>query len=835
MVIFNLVFAIVLSIALPTIVEIGAGIKFSNTAMALSKDNAIRQIDKNLKEINLKIKKLEALKKGVGVDKQKKIDEFIAPATSGAGTAGKLTELKIKNEVLKSKIEKSTSATITTSDENEIQAYKEELDAVREGLKTEGFEETAKTGSTKTADDTIDLIRKIAMFISKLLSPLIAINMAIIGALMDNDFIIGDGGSEDGTITKIGDILKMMWIIMRDIVNYLFIVILIIIAFMTVVTAGKLGDSNFEVKTALPKLLVGVVIVNFTWFFYMVIIDIANIATHVVYGIPQSIPGVQNIVVDDRQKCIYDWDRKKGDTMPSCPVSVVGIDISNAGKAKLEEIVTTVQDDTVSTEEDKNNWTTDENGNYVKDMEWAILTMKKFSWDDFNENSIVSLFAYGIAHVEQLPMVTADSKEITDLTVKTLVSFVVAIILIIVLNALLFAMLERVFVIWINLILSPIQVLIWVLRGVFSSVPDMGSDGYLGLSRFIAMAFLPATIGLPLVLGFIMIMVIKSVSISSMEGGLLNNIKGWENLLPNVTDTHQVLWFFMTIYIMWESMNMASNTAKGFSKGIIDKMKSTSEEVGGFIAKTPFHVPIIPFYSKDNKTRKIATADIEPLIESIIGDRSTKSSARARAAARDDKKYLDSSDINKLKSTIGTSKLKTFYNVLKNNPDKTAVQLRSALKKENINEGHIPTLLDIAKNKKEEFYNTMVHNVVKDKNTANRDKFRRGLEKFVTIKGSSNPTTASFNSTSNEYTINFSDGSTGIKLKTDATKKVETTTNNSEFKKLSNNKIKEALEKIAEEDPSHLSAFSTGYTTQNASGVDIKITSSGGTVTVENI
>lgn len=82
-------------------------------------------------------------------------------------------------------------------------------------------------------------------------------------------------GWTNGTLFGLQDYLKEMWILVSNVVYFIFAFILIVIAFMNII--GK-GDQ-WELKSALPKFIVGILIVPFSWFFVQFVLSVSAVLT----------------------------------------------------------------------------------------------------------------------------------------------------------------------------------------------------------------------------------------------------------------------------------------------------------------------------------------------------------------------------------------------------------------------------------------------------------------------------------------------------------------------------------------------------------------------------
>ena len=102
----------------------------------------------------------------------------------------------------------------------------------------------------------------------------------ILQFLLDPDLMFGEGGQDGAFMTKLNDI----WVLSRDLVNIVFAVVLIGAAVYVVVRAKKEIISEYA-----PKFILSVILVNFSWFVPLLVLDISNVAAAAVFGIPSMI------------------------------------------------------------------------------------------------------------------------------------------------------------------------------------------------------------------------------------------------------------------------------------------------------------------------------------------------------------------------------------------------------------------------------------------------------------------------------------------------------------------------------------------------------------------
>jgi len=77
--------------------------------------------------------------------------------------------------------------------------------------------------------------------------------------------------------------MKDIWILISNVVYFIFAFLLIFIAVMNIVGGGK---DKYQLKTAMPKFIVGILIVPFSWFAVQFILSLASFMSTVSLSLP---------------------------------------------------------------------------------------------------------------------------------------------------------------------------------------------------------------------------------------------------------------------------------------------------------------------------------------------------------------------------------------------------------------------------------------------------------------------------------------------------------------------------------------------------------------------
>lgn len=489
-----------------------------------------------------------------------------------------------------------------------------------------GYEQT-QANTTGGTSETAQKLGELASFLVSILTPIVSAEAGLMAFLMDSGFILGDPSADKAddlkSIKDIGQFLNYIWQIIRDLVNYGFIVVLLVIAFMTVISAG--GESvggSFDVKKILPKFVIAVVAVNFTWFGAKVILDVANVATHIVYSIPMSLPDSEKLLEDaikrncenvkqsDEKQCYFITKEivMKGDGSLSQYNDKKGIQSCSEVKdpdirAKCDEIIKSLKGEPV----------------FVFNAGIVELYQKKLkSWDELSSGTIPGILAFSILNVQELGLSRGYEKDLFQVTLKGMVALLVMIIIITVFTAMFFLLLERVIILWINIILSPVAVLLWVLKDTPLSVDS--DNTVLGLKPFLKSAFLPALMGIPLIFGLLLIIVSKETDLRIDQSGLATQISGVDTIIDGISTLHELFFYIMALGSMWVAMKIAEDSAV-FVKPVVEGVSNGVKGVGKFVAKSPLYAPWIPTASTpQNPDGRSSIADLGTPFRRILND-----------------------------------------------------------------------------------------------------------------------------------------------------------------------------------------------------------------------
>lgn len=131
-----------------------------------------------------------------------------------------------------------------------------------------------------TVDTTVDALVTFMNLGIGALTFLITPLIMLAGWLLSPDWTFGD-------IFNLRPILHSLWRLISNVVYVIFGFMLVFVAFANIF--GGENSKAYEMKTILPKLVTGMLIVPFTWFIVSEVLTISNVLTASVIQLPVSI------------------------------------------------------------------------------------------------------------------------------------------------------------------------------------------------------------------------------------------------------------------------------------------------------------------------------------------------------------------------------------------------------------------------------------------------------------------------------------------------------------------------------------------------------------------
>jgi len=394
----------------------------------------------------------------------------------------------------------------------------------------------------------------------------------------------------NGSLFWMSTKFKEVWIMVSNIVYFVFAFILIWIAFMNII--GK-NANQYQLKQALPKFIVWVIIVPFSWFFVQLILSISSLLTVSALTLPSnSFPEYESILwqitiptecvinVKSIWKWSWEWEWKTTDL----------VDCSHSVKKPLSTVV---------------------------------------SWWNINNSIfwIISMYTYGLTGFENSDNIflSESSKftSIADVAIKIIFDWLFIIIYAILMIALWMVLMIRWIYIWIYTMMSPI---FWLMY--FFDKKDWGDWFFakFNIKEFIALAMVPVYTMLALSFGLLFMYVVwewitwwarqweisgQSVTVKTVDDWWTISIwlftlkivwaVSWSNddnfwFLKKIwNEWLWVVWSLILklfgIVVLWWTV-MAAMRSSDITKAIVEPLHQFGTKVWGIMTSAPWNMPI---------------------------------------------------------------------------------------------------------------------------------------------------------------------------------------------------------------------------------------------------
>lgn len=423
---------------------------------------------------------------------------------------------------------------------------------------------TSSSTSTPSSISSSDMVKDLADFLAimiRFLNSLLWPFLIILGDLMDVDMIIGPG--MEGRMI---DIYNQV----RSLVNIAFVLVLIAVAFYNVLGLGG-GEGELAIKTALPKVVLGLVLVNFTLPIGRVLLDVTNVGTNIAFGLPNIVDGydfapeLENFT---NEVCFKGKD----------PASTTGAMLQYSSK-EADKSSVPIQTQFLCAD-------TNEDDKY--DALNSIISTTYFS--DLNKNNLGLIMAVNMGKIGSLGLLKEGTiSSFEDLTVNMI--FVTVMFLVFATSYIVMGivLLTRVVVLWIALALSPLAVLAYVVP----QVKEWAGGGGDMQKKVIKHLISPIIMGVTLSFGYLLMDAWNNTAGSSNALGSLavNNVISAQFLVSGIDDLPKLILAIASVVVVWTGTFAAASDT--FAQGITDGIKGFGDQVKSFAMALPMSLPTV--------------------------------------------------------------------------------------------------------------------------------------------------------------------------------------------------------------------------------------------------
>lgn len=446
----------------------------------------------------------------------------------------------------------------------------------------------AKTASDEAANAAYSSFLSIVLLLQSLLNKILWPILFMIGGLMDNDLIFNHGME-----TR----LFSIWVQIRNIVNILFVVALVGLALYNVLGIGGEGDQ-FSLKAVLPKLIIGIIAVNFSYVAIKIMLDAINLGTTAIFSLPEAVEqGLSVNYKDDNEKNLYQKVVCENLYGPG------GLDPKSE---KVQAILAKegINASDITVESTKNPFICVG----VKLNQSAEKYLQQYGAR--NSALVLAINMGKIAFFDKAAIEGAGS--FAKLSLNVLFSLVLYFVYVFSFVALFIVLIARLIVLWLGVALSPFLMLSMALPAGIKEQLNIVEK-----IQFIKHAFVPLAIAFPMTIGYMMLQAFQGISFAGAEDFSTSVLTtGTLNIgvaTSGLSTLQDLMIAIATVGVVWKGVFDAAEGT--LADSIVQTIKGAGESLGGFIGSAPFkYIPWVPV------TTGSATSNSDMLTPSAIVD-----------------------------------------------------------------------------------------------------------------------------------------------------------------------------------------------------------------------
>lgn len=369
----------------------------------------------------------------------------------------------------------------------------------------------------------------------KLLQQILAISWALLWGLTALVSLLLEPKLTNWAVFNLREYIHETWILVSNVVYFIFAWLLIVISFANII--WKWSWELFELKKALPRFIIGILIVPFSWYIVQFVIGITSFLSASIYMLPFDTIDTKVWKDSILEKSVNNW----------CDERIINLQWESVKISQSWDWWNTSITSSwffVCTKPDK-----------VRTIR-EIITYKNTDWE-ISIGSAIWLYTFWIMEVGTLDKVrTAQFSDLTTLMKlwwKTLFDIVFIIVYLLILIALFLALFVRIIALWIFMSVSPLFWLMFFLQKwkLWEKVEK------LSFKSFIELAMVPVYVAAALSFGLMFLFVI------------------WKGLASNSDNTLKMDQFnvgTVTIKVQWAWWD--SSNGKNFISAVFWEVKS---------------------------------------------------------------------------------------------------------------------------------------------------------------------------------------------------------------------------------------------------------------------
>ena len=387
--------------------------------------------------------------------------------------------------------------------------------------------ETGTQNANQAINSSIDILNWLVAMITFVVQPLIM----FVGWLLSPDWTVGD-------IINLRPVMHSIWVMVSNFVYIIFAFVLVFIAFINIFWKSE----SYAIKKSLPKLIVWILIVPFTWFIVSFTLSVSNILTASVISLSyDSIKKFSPPEYTDKKiipkKIIVDLRENTWATLPASEKT------SDCSKNSSDCMSIT---------------------DLFTNMKWAY--------------NLLPYYAYNIFKIDKLKDISSKQTKDTinktwDIFKKLTFSIVFALIFAILVIAIAYALVTRVFMLWLFAMFSPLFALDFFLGWKWLWKVWETLKNHMSISKFISLAMVPVYVSAALSfwLVFLSFAINNKYDKTGSFATLQKATKDWKQIMEFWENSSKIQLTFIRNYtdgsswIAWDVFD----TGAGFISNII--------------------------------------------------------------------------------------------------------------------------------------------------------------------------------------------------------------------------------------------------------------------------
>lgn len=440
----------------------------------------------------------------------------------------------------------------------------------------------------------LSVILAVQAFLNKLLWPI----LVMIGGLLDNSLLFGSGMESR---------LREIWIPIRNLVNIMFVIVLVGIALYNILGLGDEG-GNYSLKSALPRIIIGLIAVNFSFLGMKVMLDAVTVLTTSIFSLPGQVSGELDKVVNStdaqdkeviRRFCLKLAGKKVNDKTSTAELVKDRELETKKVIAKRYDTTITAADTADAINAKMAKLSPEDKAKYDKDLQFAndnnfcagtVLTPQGAAFlKQYSSRNAALAMALNMSNVVFYEDIEISTINIEKLFTNTLFSVALYLVYAVSFLALFIVLLARMVVMWIAVAVSPIFVIGLTLPFVKEQL-----SGFDELqTQFIQNLIAPITIGLSMTVGWIMLRGVQSLS--RFDTGSSLNFGATSVGIPveGLNTLQDLMVGVGVVAVVWVAVFAAAN--KTIASSATEMLKGGLQTAGTWLVKTPLkNLPGVP-------------------------------------------------------------------------------------------------------------------------------------------------------------------------------------------------------------------------------------------------